>query len=243
MSDRVAIVTGAGRGIGRAIAHALSNQGCKIACVSRSEATSSAVARELQSEALPFALDVADSQAVDQMVAAVMERWGRIDYLVNNAGITRDTLILRMKDEDWDDTLDTNLKGAFNCARAVIRHMIKQREGRIVNITSIAGIRGNAGQCNYAASKAGLIGLTQSIALEIGSRGVTCNAVAPGFIDTEMTEGLSQELKEAALKRIPLGRMGQVEDVAHAVLFLCSPEASYITGQTLVVDGGLTVGI
>lgn len=177
------------------------------------------------------------------MVAAVMERWGRIDYLVNNAGITRDTLILRMKDEDWDDTLDTNLKGAFNCARAVIRHMIKQREGRIVNITSIAGIRGNAGQCNYAASKAGLIGLTQSIALEIGSRGVTCNAVAPGFIDTEMTEGLSQELKEVALKRIPLGRMGQVADVAHAVLFLLSPEASYITGQTLVVDGGLTVGI
>ncbi|NUL83299.1 MAG: 3-oxoacyl-[acyl-carrier-protein] reductase [Armatimonadetes bacterium] len=243
MSDRVAIVTGAGRGIGRAIAHALSNQGCKVACVSRSESTSSAVVRELQSEALPFALDVADSQAVDQMVAAVMERWGRIDYLVNNAGITRDTLILRMKDEDWDDTLDTNLKGAFNCARAVIRHMIKQREGRIVNITSIAGIRGNAGQCNYAASKAGLIGLTQSIALEIGSRGVTCNAVAPGFIDTEMTEGLSQELKEVALKRIPLGRMGQVADVAHAVLFLLSPEASYITGQTLVVDGGLTVGI
>lgn len=245
LKDKVALITGASRGIGRAVALALAEAGAKVALCSRSTPTDD-LAREIASlggETLSFALDVSQADEVEPMFETILARWERLDILVNNAGITRDTLLLRMKESDWDEVIQVNLKSAFLCTRAALKPMLKQRWGRIINISSVSGITGNAGQGNYAASKAGLIALTRSIALEVGSRSITCNAVAPGFIETDMTSGLSDEIKRKAQERVPLGRFGQPEEVANMVLFLSTDAAAYITGQVMVVDGGLSVGV
>ena len=243
--NQVAVVTGAGRGIGHAIALRLAKEGARIASVSRSEANAQRTADEINAShaeaAKAYAVDVADHAAVQQAAARILKDFGRIDILVNNAGVTRDGLSMRMSIEDWDTVIDTNLKGAFSFAQALMRSMIKQRGGRIINITSITGLTGNAGQANYAASKAGLIGLTKTLARELASRRITVNAVAPGFIMTDMTEGLPDEVKKAMLARIPLGKFGEGEDIAAAVAFLAAPEAKYITGQVLTVDGGMVM--
>ena len=243
--NQVAVVTGAGRGIGHAIAVRLANEGARVAAVSRSEANAQRTADEINTNhadaAKAYAVDVADHAAVQQISAHILEEFGRIDILINNAGVTRDGLSMRMSIEDWETVIDTNLKGAFSFTQAVMRSMIKQRSGRIINISSIAGLTGNAGQANYAASKAGLIGLTKSLARELASRGITVNAVAPGFIVTDMTDVLSDQIKEAVLTRIPLGKFGEGEDIAAAVAFLAAPEAKYITGQVLTVDGGMVM--
>jgi len=245
LSGKVAIVTGAGKagkGIGQACALALARAGAKVLVASRTEASAESVAQEIRAaggEALALGVDVASPEQVEAMVAAALKAFGRVDILVNNAGVTRDGLLMRMGEDAWDTVLDTNLKGAFLCTKAVARPMMKQRSGSIVNMTSIMGIAGNAGQANYAASKAGLIGLTKSAAKELAARGIRVNAVAPGWIETAMTAELGDEFKEQMLPRIPLGRLGEPEDVAAAVLFLCSDAAAYITGQTLTVDGGL----
>lgn len=246
LEGRVALVTGAGRGIGRAIALTLAHAGAKIAVLSRTEANAQETAQAIQQaggSALPLALDVADPNSAENATEAVLQQWGRLDILVNNAGITRDTLLLRMKDEDWDAVLQVNLKGAFLFTRSALKPMMKQRWGRIVNITSVVGLTGNPGQANYSAAKAGLIAFTKSVALEMGSRNITCNAIAPGFIETDMTESLAEQVRAYALQKIPLARLGTPEEVAHGVLFLCSELASYITGQVLLIDGGLTTGI
>lgn len=243
--DQVAIVTGAGRGIGEAIARQLSSMGAQVAVVSRTEANSNKTAnaiRETGGFACAYAVDVADHQAVQNLSERILADFQKVDILVNNAGITHDTLLLRMTLKQWDEVLDTNLKGAFNFIKAVARPMAKQRSGgRIINMTSVIGLIGNVGQANYAASKAGLIGLTKSVARELAGRGVTVNAVAPGFIDTDMTATLSEDLRAKVTTQIPLGRIGKVEDVAAAVAFLASPQASYITGQVLTVDGGMVM--
>ena len=243
--NQIAIVTGAGRGIGEAIAKRLAAGGAKVACVSRSEANSSKVAEAINAEhpgaARAYAVDVADKKAVEEVGGKIFADFGRVDILVNNAGITRDGLAMRMSEEDWDAVLDTNLKGAFNFIQAVMRPMIKQRSGRIVNIASVAGLMGNAGQANYAASKAGLIGLTKTLARELAGRNITVNAVAPGFIKTDMTDVLPEAIKTAVLGQIPMGRFGDPEDIAAAVAFLSGTEAKYITGQTLTVDGGMVM--
>jgi 3-oxoacyl-[acyl-carrier protein] reductase len=243
--NQVAIVTGAGRGIGHAIALRLANEGARIACVSRSEANAQRTAGEINAAhadaAKAYAVDVSDHVAVQQAAAQILRDFGRIDILVNNAGVTRDGLSMRMSIDDWETVIDTNLKGAFSFTQAVMRSMVKQRSGRIINISSISGLTGNAGQSNYAASKAGLIGLTKSLARELASRGITVNAIAPGFIVTDMTEVLSNEVKEAILTRIPLGKFGEGADIAAAVAFLAAPEAKYITGQVLTVDGGMVM--
>jgi 3-oxoacyl-[acyl-carrier protein] reductase len=243
LDGKVALVTGGGRGIGQAVAVALAGAGADVCvAVSRDVSAAEAVAEEVRGKgrrALAQQADVSQSDQAEALVARTVEELGRIDLLVNNAGITRDGLIMRMSDEDWDAVLNVNLKGTFHCTRAALKRMVRQRSGRIVNITSVMGITGNAGQANYAASKAGVIGLTRSTAKEVGSRGITCNAVAPGWIQTRMTEGLSEEITTQVLKQIPLGRLGEPEDVAGLVLFLCSDAASYITGQVIVVDGGL----
>ena len=237
--DRVVVVTGASRGIGRAIAEAFAREGARVACVATTLPNAQATAEAVDGRA--YACDVSDAAQVEATFAAIADEMGGIHVLVNNAGITRDTLLVRMKDEDWDRVLDVNLKGAFLCTRAVSKAMMKARAGRIVNVSSIIGDTGNAGQANYAASKAGLLGLTKSVAKELGARGVTCNAVAPGFIETEMTHGLPAEFKAHIEKTAPAGRLGKAEDVAAAVVFLASDAAGYITGQTLTVDGGLTL--
>ena len=241
---QIAVVTGAGRGIGRAIALKFAAEGADVVCVSRTAENSQRVAEEIMAlgrKAWAHAVDVADGAAVNAVAEAILAAMGRVDILVNNAGVTRDGLLVRMSEADWDTVLDTNLKGAFLFTKALTRAFMKQRSGRIINIASIVGLIGNAGQCNYASSKAALIGFTKSAARELASRGVLVNAVAPGFVDTDMTSGLKDELKTEMLKSIPLGTFGQPEDIAQAALFLASPASRYITGQVLTVDGGMVM--
>ena len=244
-ANQVAIITGAGRGIGRAIALRFASEGARVAVVSRTEKNSEQVAEEINSKyaglAKPYSVDAADHAAVQALCARVQADFTRVDVLVNNAGITRDGLSMRMSPEDWDVVLETNLKGAFNFYQGVVRAMMKQRSGRIINIASVAGLMGNAGQANYAASKAGLIAFTKVVARELATRGITSNAVAPGFISTDMTEKLSQEIKDGVAKQIPMQKFGEPEDIAAAVAFLASAEGKYITGQVLTVDGGLVM--
>ncbi len=245
LTDKVAVVTGAGRGIGQAIAQTLAAAGAKVAVVSRTEANSSKVAALINEShpdaARAYAVDIADSAAVLEMGKTVLADFGRVDILINNAGLTRDGLALRMSEEDWDLVLDTNLKGAFNAVKAFQRSILKSAAGRIINISSVVGLTGAAGQINYAASKAGLIGFTKSVAREFAGRAVTSNAIAPGFIDTDMTHVLSDDIKAGIKSKIPLNSFGTVDDIAQAVLFLASPAARYITGQVLTVDGGLVM--
>lgn len=235
---KVAIVTGASRGIGKEIAGQFSRQGAMVACVATTQEGADGTAAGLEN-AKGYACDVSRSDQVDALVEAVTADLGTPAILVNNAGITRDTLIMRMKDEDWDKVLEVNLKGAFNTIRAATKPMMRARYGRIVNLSSVIGLHGGAGQANYAAAKAGLLGLTMAVAKELGSRNITCNAVAPGFIETDMTSNLPEDFKEFVHKHAPAGRLGTPGDVAPAVLFLASEEAGYITGQCLTVDGGL----
>ena len=237
--DQVVIVTGASRGIGKSLAAAFAAEGATVACVATTEGGASATAKEIGNGAKGYACDVSSSESVDALIEAVMADMGTPSVLVNNAGITKDTLMLRMKDEDWDRVIDVNLKGAFNTIRAVAKPMMKVSYGRIVNITSVIGLHGAAGQVNYAASKAGMLGITMSVAKEFGSRGITCNALAPGFIESDMTDSLPAEFKDEAIKKAPAGRLGKPEDISPAVLFLASSDAAYVTGQCLTVDGGL----
>jgi 3-oxoacyl-[acyl-carrier protein] reductase len=243
--NQVAVVTGSGRGIGHAIAVRLAKEGARIASVSRTEANAKKTADEINATradaAKAYAVDVADQDAVQKAAGQILEDFGRVDILVNNAGVTRDGLSMRMSLEDWDTVLNTNLKGAFVFTQALMRPMIKQRSGRIINISSIAGLTGNAGQANYSASKAGLIGLTKTLARELASRGITVNAVAPGLIETDMTTVLSEEIRKAILQKVPLGKLGDPDDIAGAVAYLASSEAKYITGQVLTVDGGMVM--
>ena len=244
-ANQVAIVTGAGRGIGQAIAMRLASEGARVAVVSRTEPNANSTADEINSKyaglAKAYAVDVASHSAVKSLAEQILADFSRVDILVNNAGLTRDGLSMRMSESDWDVVVDTNLKGAFSFIQAVERPMIKQRSGRIINIASVAGIMGNAGQANYAASKAGILGLTKSIARELASRNITANAVAPGFIQTDMTDVLPAQVKTGVTGQIPMGTFGQPEDIAAAVAFLASAEAKYITGQCLVVDGGMVM--
>jgi 3-oxoacyl-[acyl-carrier protein] reductase len=244
LTGQIAVVTGAGRGIGRAIALKFVAEGADVVCVSRTAENSERVAEEIRAlgrKAWAYAVDVSDGAAVNTAVESILAASGRVDILVNNAGVTRDGLLVRMSEADWDTVLDTNLKGAFLFTKALTRAFMKQRSGRVINIASIVGLIGNAGQCNYASSKAALIGFTKSAARELASRGVLVNAVAPGFVDTDMTSGLKEELKADLLKSIPLGSFGQPEDIAQAALFLASPASRYITGQVLTVDGGMVM--
>ena len=245
LDGKTALVTGASRGIGRAIALCLAAEGARVAInyagnVKAAEEVKAAI-EAAGGTAILCQADIADSAAVEAMIADVVKEFGAIDILVNNAGITRDTLLMRMKDEDFAKVLDTNLKGVFYCTKAVSKLMMKKRAGRIINMASVVGLVGNAGQTNYAAAKAGVIGFSKSAAKELASRGVTVNVVAPGFIGTDMTAGLPESVKEKMLTDIPLGRMGEPEDVANAVLFLASDQASYITGQVVNVDGGMVM--
>jgi len=241
LANRVAVVTGGSRGIGLAIAQVLAGAGAKVAVLARDGARAQQAAQELGGGAQGFACDVSDAAQAETTLGAVDKALGPVDILVNNAGITRDNLLFRIAEDDWDQVLDTNLKGAFLMTKLAARGMIKRRWGRVVNITSVVGLTGNKGQSNYAASKAGLIGFTKAVAKELASRNVLVNAVAPGYIDTEMTRGIAEEAKQALQAAIPLGRLGQGADVAAAVLFLASDWASYITGQVLVVDGGMVM--
>ena len=241
LAGKVALVTGSTRGIGRAIAQGLRDAGARVAICGRDLAKAQAVAAEVGGDAKGFAADVGDIASVQQLVADVEAAYGRLDILVNNAGLTRDNLMLRIKDEDWDAVIDANLRGAFVATRAATRGMMKRRWGRVINIASVVGITGNKGQANYAASKAGLIGLTKSVAKELASRNILANVVAPGFIETDMTAAMLPEARAAMAGAIPLERLGRPEDVAGVVVFLSSDAASYITGQVLVVDGGLVM--
>jgi 3-oxoacyl-[acyl-carrier protein] reductase len=244
-ANKVAVVTGAGRGIGQEIARAFAAEGAKVAVVSRSESSCSKAAEEINAQypgsAKAYAVDVSDHAAVQELAKKIGEDLGAVNILVNNAGITRDGLLMRMKEEDWDTVLDTNLKGAFNTVKAFMRVLMKAEDPRIINIASVIGLIGNAGQANYSASKAGLIGYTKAVARELAGRQVTCNAIAPGFITTDMTDELPANLKEAVIGKIPLGTFGETKDIAEAVTFLASPAARYITGQVLAVDGGMTM--
>jgi 3-oxoacyl-[acyl-carrier protein] reductase len=242
LDGRVAVVTGGSRGIGRSIAEHLARAGARVAIAARTADRAAAAAATLPGSGhRAFACDVADATAVDGMVADIEQELGSLDVLVNNAGVTGDNLLLRLNDAEWDRVLDTNLKGAFHMIRAATRGMMRRRAGRIINITSIVGIIGNRGQANYAASKAGLIGLTKSVAKELASRNILCNAVAPGFIETEMTDALAAATRQALVAQIALGRLGTGDDVAAVVRFLAGPGAAYITGQVLVVDGGMVM--
>jgi 3-oxoacyl-[acyl-carrier protein] reductase len=243
LQGQVAIVTGASRGLGKAMAEALAACGARVACVARNQEKLASTVADIEAQggnAEAFACDVTDRIAVDHLVDQIADEWGRLDILVNNAGITRDTLLPRMSDEEWDDVINTNLRGAFLWCRAASRHMMRARSGRIINITSVSGLIGNPGQTNYSASKAGLIGLTRSLSRELAGRKVTINAVAPGFIESDMTATLGAALEEQVKARIPAKRLGTPADVAAAVIFLASPAASYITGHVLTVDGGMT---
>ena len=245
LAGRVALVTGASQGIGRACAMRLAKEGATVAVAARNQGKLDELVSEIKvsgGNATAFSLDVSDEEQIKSTFKATLGQFGRIDILVNNAGITRDQLVMRMKRADWDMVLNTNLTSAYCCIQQVIGSMLKQRWGRIINVSSIFGQMGQAGQANYAASKAGLIGLTMAIAREVASRSITCNAVAPGFVETAMTSGLPDDLKQTALKLIPLGRIGTPEDVANAVAFLASEEASYITGHVLNVNGGMLMG-
>lgn len=244
LENQVAVVTGAGRGIGKAIALRLARAGADIACLARSLDQVEAVAAEIRAlgrRSWAHSLDVSEAEAVQGVADQILADAGRVDILVNNAGVTRDGLLMRMSDMDWDVVLRTNLRGAFLMTRAFSRSFLKQRSGRIINVTSVIGLIGNAGQANYAASKAGLIGFTQSVAREFASRGITVNAIAPGFIGTDMTKDLADELKAEVLKRIPLNRFGEPEDIAEAAFYLAGPGARYVTGQVLAVDGGMVM--
>ena len=243
--NQVAIVTGAGRGIGQAIALRLAREGARVASVSRTEANARKTADEINrlraDYAKSYSVDIADHAAVQKVGEQILHEFGRVDILVNNAGVRRDTLSMRMSPEDWDIVLNTNLKGAFNFAQAIQRAMVKQRSGRIINISSVIGLIGNAGQTNYAASKAGLIGFTKSLARELAARNITVNAIAPGYVATDMTNSLPEEIQKSLQERIPLKRVATGEDIAGAVAFLASADASYITGQVLCVDGGIVM--
>ena len=244
-ANKVAVVTGGGRGIGQEIARTLAEEGAKVAVVSRSASSCGKAAEEINAEfpgaATAYAVDVSDHSAVQELAKKITEEMGAVNILVNNAGVTRDTLLMRMKEEDWDTVLDTNLKGAFNTVKGFMRGMMKAEDARIINIASVIGLIGNAGQTNYSASKAGLIGFTKAVARELAGRAVTCNAVAPGFITTDMTDDLPQAVKDAVIAKIPLASFGETKDIAAAVAFLASKEARYITGQVLAVDGGMTM--
>ncbi|MDI9636753.1 3-oxoacyl-ACP reductase FabG [Kamptonema cortianum] len=240
--DQVVVVTGASRGIGQAIALRFGAEGAIVACIATKKENAQGTVDQIIAaggRAEAFGLDVADSQSVEAVFTTISETLGSPSVLVNNAGITRDTLLMRMKDEDWQSVIDVNLKGSYNCIKAVMKGMMKARTGRIINISSVVGLHGAAGQVNYAASKAGLIGMTLAVAKELGSRNITCNAVAPGFISTDMTAELSEEMKNSAISNTPLGRLGEGEDIAGVVAFLASDDAAYVTGQTITVDGGL----
>jgi len=242
LSEKVAVVTGASRGIGRAIALALVAQGAKVVASARNAQALDDLVAEIEAqggEATAVAGDVALESDAARLIEQAVAAYGQIDVLVNNAGITRDGLLLRMKDEDWDAVIDTNLKGAFHCIRAVAKVMSKQRSGRIINISSVVGEMGNAGQANYCASKAGLLGLTKSVARELARRNITVNAITPGFIVTDMTDGMTDKARETMTQQIPLGRLGEADDVANAVIFLASEQSSYVTGQVLGVNGGM----
>jgi|SRR5579872_598724 len=245
LTNQIAVVTGAGRGIGRAIALGFAKEGADVACVSRTIQNVENVANEIRAlgrRAWAYAADVADPAAVAAIAEKILaDTSGKIDILVNNAGVTRDGLVMRMSDEDWDVVLGTNLKGAFLFTKAFSRVLLKQRSGRIINVSSVIGLIGNAGQCNYAASKAGLFGFTRAIAKEFGSRGITVNAIAPGFIETDMTSGLTEELKATILKQIPLNCLGKTEDIAAGAVFLAGPGGRYVTGQVLTIDGGMVM--
>ena len=241
LNNKIAIVTGASQGIGKIIAFELAKSGAHVACISRNKKAIESIVDEITingGQASSFPCDISDSDTLSEIITEIIKENSRIDILVNNAGITKDSLLMRMSIEQWDDVINTNLKGAFHCTKAVVRYMMKNKFGRIINITSIVGLTGNAGQANYAASKAGLIGMTKSIAKEVASRGITANCIAPGWIETSMTNKLSGEVKNEFLSHIPVGRIGSPDDIANAVIFLASDEAGYITGQTITVDGG-----
>jgi 3-oxoacyl-[acyl-carrier protein] reductase len=242
---KVAIITGAGRGIGKAIAERLASEGADVVICDIDKEAAEKTAEEIKSKypvkAIAIYADVANEEDVNSMVEETIKNFGRVDFLINNAGITKDSLLLRMSEEEWDKVIAVDLKSVFLCTRAVIRHMMRQKFGRIVNISSVIGLRGNVGQANYASAKAGITGFTKSVARELAGRNITVNAVAPGYIQTEMTERLPQEVKEEMLKQVPLGRPGQPEDVAGVVAFLCSEDASYITGEIIRVDGGMAM--
>jgi 3-oxoacyl-[acyl-carrier protein] reductase len=245
LKGKVALVTGAARGIGRAIAETLAQRGADIVVADKNSDLAAATAQEIAAASgchvISIAVDVADSASVKAMIDKALAEFNHVDILVNNAGLTRDNLIMRMDESDWDLVLSINLKGVFNCSKAIVRPMMKQRSGRIVNISSVSGLAGQAGQANYSASKAGVIGLTKALARELGSRQITVNAVAPGFIPTDLTKDLPEELKTESLKAIPLGRWGTPQEIAAAVAFLASDEAGYITGHVLSVDGGMVM--
>ena len=243
--DKIVVVTGAGRGIGQEIARAFASEGAKVALISRSESSCGSAAEDINQtfpgSSTAYAVDVADHDAVQALAKKIGDELGVVNILINNAGVTRDGLLMRMKEDDWDTVLDTNLKGAFNTVKAFMRPLMKGENSRIINIASVIGLIGNAGQTNYSASKAGLIGFTKAIARELAGRAVTCNAIAPGFITTDMTDELAENVKEAVIGKIPLASFGTTADIASTVTFLASPAARYITGQVLAVDGGMTM--